>query len=765
MQDNVVAPTRRRPRPREALPTCRAATRGATPTGWRSPAGTASAGSTSRAAEFADEVRRRGQGPHRRRRRARRPRGLMCKTRYEWTLVDFAIWTAGAVTCRSTRPPRPSRCAGSSSDSGAEGHRRSRPPRHAATVAEVRERAARPRARLADRRRRARRARPRRRRTSPTTTSTRAAAGIDRTSLATIIYTSGTTGRPKGCELTHGNFLALAENAVAQASSQVVARDGASTLLFLPLAHVFARFIQVALRRRRGPDGPHAPTSRPCSTTSPSFQPTFILAVPRVFEKIYNSAEAEGDGRGQGQDLRHRRRHRRSPGARRSTPAAPGLGLQAAARGLRPARLRQAARRHGRPGPVRRVRRRAARHPPRPLLPRHRRHRPRGLRPHRDHRAGHGQHPGQGQDRHGRPAAAGRRHPDRRRRRDPHPGRQRLRAATTTTPTATAERHRSTAGSTPATSASSTTTATCAITGRKKELLVTAGGKNVAPAVLEDRLRAHPLVSQCIVVGDQKPFIAALVTLDEEMLPAWAKNNGLEGVSHRRRRGPTTTVLAELQKAVDDANRPVSKAESIRKFAVLPGDFTEENGYLTPSLKLKRNVVMKDFARRRRGALRLSRRHRHERGHLYGLAMPPRTHPGQAIALAVAWLAYFTALQWSVVRYRVAIVVVLTAAALALALWQGRRAQVSLTPPAVTLMLAGSAARDPGGAAVLLPRRDRAGGGHHGPRRRPARLRRAPVVGHARGPPSRPGSPAPCRMPSLAPSPWSPTRRRRSTCG
>jgi long-chain acyl-CoA synthetase len=133
------------------------------------------------------------------------------------------------------------------------------------------------------------------------------------------------------------------------------------------------------------------------------------------------------------------------------------------------------------------------------------------------------------------------------------------------------------------------------ITGRKKEILVTAGGKNVAPAVLEDRLRAHPLVSQCIVVGDQKPFIAALVTLDAEMWPLWASAHGVEGVSLEEAR-THPKVLEALQHAVDRANEAVSKAESIRKFAVLPGDFTEENGYLTPSLKLKRSDVMKDFA-------------------------------------------------------------------------------------------------------------------------------------------------------------------------
>ena len=124
---------------------------------------------------------------------------------------------------------------------------------------------------------------------------------------------------------------------------------------------------------------------------------------------------------------------------------------------------------------------------------------------------------------------------------------------------------------------------------------MTSGGKNVAPAVLEDRLRAHPLVSQCIVVGDQKPFIAALVTIDEEMWPLWAKSHSLEDVSIEQAR-THPAVLEALQHAVDRANEAVSKAESIRKFTVLEGDFTEANGYLTPSLKLKRNVVMKDFS-------------------------------------------------------------------------------------------------------------------------------------------------------------------------
>jgi long-chain acyl-CoA synthetase len=133
------------------------------------------------------------------------------------------------------------------------------------------------------------------------------------------------------------------------------------------------------------------------------------------------------------------------------------------------------------------------------------------------------------------------------------------------------------------------------ITGRKKELIITAGGKNVAPAVLEDRLRAHRLVSQCMVVGDAQPYIACLVTLDEEALPAWLEQQGKAALPLAEAVADPD-VLAEVQRAVDDANKAVSKAEAIKKFKILAMDFTEENGALTPSLKLKRNVVMKEYA-------------------------------------------------------------------------------------------------------------------------------------------------------------------------
>ena len=131
------------------------------------------------------------------------------------------------------------------------------------------------------------------------------------------------------------------------------------------------------------------------------------------------------------------------------------------------------------------------------------------------------------------------------------------------------------------------------VTGRKKELIVTAGGKNVAPAVLEDRLRANPLVSQCVVVGDGRPYIACLITLDEEGVAFWRKQHGLAADADVT---GNPELIADIQSAVDEANKAVSRAESIRRFRILPSDFTEDNGYLTPSLKVRRNLVVKDFA-------------------------------------------------------------------------------------------------------------------------------------------------------------------------
>ena len=513
--------------------------------------------------------------------------GIMCRTRYEWTVADFALWAAAAVPVPIYETSSADQVQWILADSGAVGVI----VETAAHLAAVEKgRAALPGLRhvwvvdqgdidrlsvdgddVDDAELGARR------------------TGLDRDSLATVIYTSGTTGRPKGVELTHGNFLTLAEN-TAEEIAEVVKATGSSTLLFLPLAHVFARFIEVLAVTARVRMG-HSSDLKSLLDDFASFQPTFILAVPRVFEKVYNSAEAKAEAGGKGkifatataaavawseaQDagsvplglrLRHAVFDRLVYGKLRAamggkvayavSGGAPlgtrlghfyrGIGITilegygltettAPATVNRPSSLRIGT--VGQPLPGIDVR---IADDGEILL--------RGINLFRGYR-GH--------------------------------------ATATTEAVRDGWFHSGDIGDLDG-------DGFLRITGRKKEILVTAGGKNVAPAVLEDRLRAHPLISQCVVVGDGKPYIAALVTLDEEMYPAWAANNGLDGVSFAAAR-TDERVLAEVQRAVDDANTAVSKAESIRKFAILEGDFTEESGHLTPSLKLKRNVVMRDF--------------------------------------------------------------------------------------------------------------------------------------------------------------------------
>lgn len=514
--------------------------------------------------------------------------GLMSRTRYEWTLLDFAAWTAGAVVVPIYETSSPEQVQWILSDSDAQlvvvetpSHRgvvdqlRGDLPslRHVVTIEEGGLEALRGKGRgvsdeeLASRK-----------------------TGLDRRSVATIIYTSGTTGRPKGCELTHGNFLDLAENAIEKLG-QVVLTENASTLLFLPLAHVFARFIEVLCVTGKARMG-HSADIKTLLDDFAGFQPTFVLAVPRVFEKIFNSAEAKASAEGKGKIF-----------LRAATVAiaysealdegGPGLSLR-----LQHAlfdRLVYGKLRRAMGGKVRYAVSGGA---------------PLGTRLGHFYRGiGVVILEGYGLTETTAPVAVNT--PDKIKIGTVGPplpgtgiriaddGEVLLKGVGVFTsyhgnPTATADAivdgwfHTGDVGELD-------DDGYLRITGRKKEILVTAGGKNVAPAVLEDRLRAHPLVSQCIVVGDQKPFVGVLVTLDEEMWPLWAKSHGLEGVTLEQAR-THPHVLEALQEAVDRANEAVSKAESIRKFAVLSGDFTEANGYLTPSLKLKRNVVMKDFS-------------------------------------------------------------------------------------------------------------------------------------------------------------------------
>ncbi len=520
--------------------------------------------------------------------------GLMCKTRYEWTLVDFAVWHVGGVTVPIYETSSGEQLQWILSDSGAVGcfvETRD----HEAELAGIRGELSKldkswvidagaiddlsgSGATVTDEELEKR----------------RTATGPD--DLATIIYTSGTTGRPKGCELTHGNFLFELENVVSVKDTEVTLSrvfqdDDASTLLFLPLAHVFARVIQVGVIMARGKLG-HTSDVKALLADLAAFKPTFILSVPRVFEKVYNSAEQKAEAAGKGK-IFHAAADTAVAYSEALDQGGAGFGLRAkhaAFDKLVYSKLRDAL-----GGQVRWAVSGGA---------------PLGQRLGHFYRGigvtvleGYGltettaastvNTPG-----HIKIGTVGR----------PLPGvavriaedgEVLIKGAQVFTgyynnPEATAEAitdgwfHSGDLGELDA-------DGFLRITGRKKEIIVTAAGKNVAPAVLEDRLRSHRLVSQCMVVGDAQPYIACLVTLDEEALPAWLQQQGKGGMSLSEA-AEDEDVKAAIQQAVDDANKAVSKAESIKRFAILGVDFTEDNGTLTPSLKLKRSVVLKEFA-------------------------------------------------------------------------------------------------------------------------------------------------------------------------
>jgi long-chain acyl-CoA synthetase len=513
---------------------------------------------------------------------------IMCRTRYEWTLTDFAVWTAGAVSVPIYETSAAEQIGWIVKDAGCAALILETAA-HASTLAEVHADLPELRAvwqiddggldklktagrEITDEALEARRSQ------------------VSRGDVATIIYTSGTTGRPKGCQLTHDNFMALSEN-TAERMKAVVGVPGASTLLFLPLAHVFARFVQV-LCVHAGVRMGYTSDVKNLVADFGTFSPTFILSVPRVFEKIYNSSEQKAAAEGKGKIFR--------------TAAATAIAWSKAQENAKPGALLKA--RHAMFDKLVYGKLRAA-------LGGKVKYAVSGGAP-LGTRLGHFYRgigltvlEGYGLTETTAPATINT--PDRIKIGTvgiPLPGvsiqiaddgeiliqGNNIFSGYRNNETATHEAvvngwfHTGDIGELDHEGFLS-------ITGRKKELLITAGGKNVIPAFLEDRLRAHPLVSQCIVVGDQMPFIGALITLDTEMLPSWAKNNGLHGLSLDEAH-TNEIVHAELKRAVDDANMAVSKPESIRKFAVLAGDFTEDNGYLTPSLKVKRNVVMKDYA-------------------------------------------------------------------------------------------------------------------------------------------------------------------------
>ena len=513
---------------------------------------------------------------------------IMSKTRYEWAVTDFAIWTAGAVSVPIYETSAALQVGWIVKDSACSAVILETPT-HARILAEATAGLPEPlhvwqidagglntlRAagrEITDEAVEARRSQ------------------VDRDDVATIIYTSGTTGRPKGCQLTHDNFMALAENATER-MKMVVCAEGASTLLFLPLAHVFARFIQVVCVHAGVRMGFTSDVKNLVADFG-TFSPTFILSVPRVFEKIYNSSEQKAVSEGKGKIFR--------------TAAATAIAWSEAQEKGGPGALLRA--RHALFDKLVYSKLRAAMGgkveyavsggaPLGPPLG----HFYRGI--------GLTVLEGYGLTETTAPATLNT--PDH------------IKIGTVGAPLPgvaiqitddgeilikgvnifKAYRNNETATNDALVDGWFHTgdigelddEGFLKITGRKKELLITAGGKNVVPAFLEDRLRTHPLVSQCIVVGDKRPFIGALITLDAELFPSWAKNKKLRNLSWDDAR-KNHVVHAELQRAVDNANLAVSKPESIRRFTVLAGDFTEDNGYLTPSLKLKRNMVMKDYA-------------------------------------------------------------------------------------------------------------------------------------------------------------------------
>jgi long-chain acyl-CoA synthetase len=515
---------------------------------------------------------------------------VMSKTRYEWTLVDFALFTAGAVVVPIYESSSADQVQWILSDSGAIAAFVENST-HASIFDSVREHA--PHlgpvwsfeddgiatvSALGE--------------NTPDSAVHARRSGVDLDDIASIIYTSGTTGMPKGCVLTHRNF--ISEVRELERTLGALFNGEASTLLFLPIAHVFGRVIQIAALFADCALG-HTPDAKNLIEDLAGFRPSFVLAVPRVFEKVYNGAKQKAHGEGKGAIFDRAEsvaiRYSQALSAGKPVPLLLKAQhmifdklvysrLRAALGGRCTAALSGGAPLGERLG-----------------------HFFRGV---------------------GVPIYEG------------YGLTETTAAITVNTPEAS--RIGSVGRPVPSTTVhvaedgellfkssvifagywrndEATDLAIdrhgwfhtgdvgqvdedgfVSITGRKKEIIVTANGKNVAPAILEDRVRAHWLISQCLVVGDKRPFIAALVTIDPEALPAWLRLHNRPDTTSVADLVEDPDLLAEVQAAIDDANLAVSHAESIRKFAVLTDDWTEAGGQITPSLKLKRNVVMAEAA-------------------------------------------------------------------------------------------------------------------------------------------------------------------------
>ena len=514
---------------------------------------------------------------------------IMSRTRFEWTLIDFAIWYAGAVSVPIYESSAPSQMEWILSDSDAvalfvendehlgrfEQIKAGAPLiRNVWTIeSDAIDQLVKVGREVGD----------------DVIEAKRKSSKLR--DLATIIYTSGTTGQPKGCELTHRGFVEISKNATLELPQVVV--EGASTLLFLPLAHVFARFIEV-LCVHGGVKVGHQPDSKNVGPAMVSFHPTFLLAVPRVFEKVYNSAEQKAEAAGKGKIFRTAAYSAIAYSRALDTPEGPSL-VQKLRHKLFDVlvykKLRAAM-----GGQVKYAVSGGA---------------PLGARLGHFYRAiGLIVLEGYGLTETTAPAMIGR--PDSLKigkvgRVLPGTGIKiaddgeiwlrgnNILRGYWRNPTATAAAMEGEWFKT-GDIGELDEDGFLSITGRKKELLVTAGGKNVAPAPLEDPIRAVPIVGQAVVVGDKRPFVAAIISLDPEMLPIWLANNGADKTMTLAQAAKSPIVLAEIQKAIDRVNKHFSRAESIRKFVVIDQELSEESGHLTPSLKIKREAVLRDFA-------------------------------------------------------------------------------------------------------------------------------------------------------------------------
>jgi len=516
--------------------------------------------------------------------------GFVARTTYQWTLVDFALFYAGAVMVPIYETSSAAQIGWNLSDSGAIAIITENPD-HTERFEEAR--AELPLIRsawrmhagdldtlvaegtgVADEEIERRRS---------------IAVGAD---IATLIYTSGSTGRPKGCVLTHSNFVELSRNS-AKSLHEVVETPGASTLLFITTAHVFARFISI-LAVHSGVKVGHQPDTKQLLPALGSFKPTFLLAVPRVFEKVYNSAEQKAEAGGKGKIFRSAAKtaveHSRLLQEGKKVPFGTKIKFALFDK-LVYSKLREAM-----GGRVAYAVSGSA-----PLGPR---------LGHFFHSLGVTILEGYGLTETTAPATVN------------IPAKSKIGTVGPVLPGVGIRladdgeiqvrginvfkeywrNDEATAASfdgdwfKTGDVGSFDDEGFLTITGRKKEIIVTAGGKNVSPAALEDPIRANPIVGQVVVVGDQKPFISALITLDPEMLPAWLANNDLPRDLSLADAAKNPAVRAEVQRAIDHANKYVSRAESIRKFTILPSEWTEASGHLTPKLSIKRNVILTDFA-------------------------------------------------------------------------------------------------------------------------------------------------------------------------